>query len=47
MEKGTATTPVFWPGELHRRYSPWGHKELHTTKRVQLLTLKAALQALV
>ena len=20
-------TPVFWPGELHGLYSPWGHKE--------------------
>ena len=21
-------TPIFWPGEFHRLYSPWGHKEL-------------------
>ena len=21
-------TPVVWPGESHRLYSPWGHKEL-------------------
>ena len=21
-------TPVFWPGESHGLYSPWGHKEL-------------------
>ena len=20
-------TPVFWPGEFHRLYSLWGHKE--------------------
>ena len=20
--------PVFWPGEFHGLYSPWGHKEL-------------------
>ena len=20
-------TPVFWPGEVHGLYSPWGHKE--------------------
>ena len=20
-------TPVFWPGEFHGLYSPWGHKE--------------------
>ena len=25
-------TPVFWPGEFHGLYSPWGHKELDTTK---------------
>ena len=26
LEKGTATPPVFWPGEFHGLYSPWGHK---------------------
>ena len=25
-------TPVFWPGEVHGLYSPWGHKELDTTE---------------
>ena len=34
-------TPVFLPGESHRQrslagYSPWGHKELDTTKRLTL-----------
>ena len=24
--------PVFWPGELHGLYSPWGHKESDTTE---------------
>ena len=24
-------TPVFWPGEFHGLYSPWGHKESGTT----------------
>ena len=24
-------TPVFWPGEFHGLYSPWGRKELDTT----------------
>ena len=24
-------TPVFWPGEFHGAYSPWGHKESDTT----------------
>ena len=27
-------TPVFWPGEFHRFYSPWGCKELDTTERI-------------
>ena len=25
-------TPVFWPGEFHGIYSPWGPKELDTTE---------------
>ena len=27
LEKGMATTPVFWPGQFHGLYSPWGCKE--------------------
>ena len=27
-------TPVFWPGEFHGLYSPWGCKELDTTQRL-------------
>ena len=27
LEKG----PVFWPGEFHGLYSPWGHKESDVT----------------
>ena len=27
-------TPVFWPGEFHGLYSPWGHKELNTAERL-------------
>ena len=23
-------TPIFWPGEFHGLYRPWGHKELDT-----------------
>ena len=30
-EKGKGT-PVFWPGEFHGLYSPWGHKESDTTE---------------
>ena len=26
------STPVFWLGEFHGMYSPWGHKELDTTE---------------
>ena len=24
-------TPVFWPGEFHGLYSPWGRKEMDTS----------------
>ena len=34
------STPVFWPGEFHGLYSPWGHKELDTTEQLSFsLTL--------
>ena len=29
-------TPVFWPGEFNRLYSPWGCKELETTEQLSL-----------
>ena len=29
-------TPVFWPGEFHELYRPWGCKELDTTERLSL-----------
>jgi len=29
-------SPVFWPGEFHGLYSPWGRKELDTTERLSL-----------
>ena len=28
--------PVFWPGEFHGLYSPWGHKESDTTEWLSL-----------
>ena len=31
-------TPVFWPGEFHGLYSPWGRKESDTTERLSLST---------
>ena len=29
-------TPVFWPGEFHRLYNPWGRKESDTTEWLSL-----------
>ena len=29
-------TPVFWPGQFHGLYSPWGCKELDMTERLSL-----------
>ena len=29
-------TPVFWPGEFHGLYSPWGQKKSDMTERVSL-----------
>ena len=29
-------TPAFWPGEFHRLYSPWGHKESDMTEGFSL-----------
>ena len=29
-------TPVFWPGEFHGLYSPWGRKQSDTTERLSL-----------
>ena len=39
LEKGTATTLVFLPGESHGQkslagYGPWDHKELDTTEHI-------------
>ena len=37
LEEGKAThTPVFWPGEFHRLYSPWHHQESDMTERLSL-----------
>ena len=32
-------TPVFWPGEFHGLYSPWGRKESDRTERLSLSRL--------
>ena len=31
------STPVFWPGEFHGLYSPWGHKESDTTEQLSVI----------
>ena len=36
LRREQLSTPVFWPGELHWLYSPWGHKELDMTERLSL-----------
>ena len=30
--KGCLPIPLFWPGEFHGLYSPWGHKESDMTE---------------
>ena len=34
--EGKVPTPVFWPGEFHGLYSPWGCKELDKTEQLSL-----------
>ena len=29
-------TPIFWHGEFHVLYSPWGYKESYTTEQLSL-----------
>ena len=36
QRKERLLTPVFWPGEFHGLYSPWGHKESDKTERLSL-----------
>ena len=33
-------SPVFWPGESHRMYSPWGCKESDMTERLSFILKK-------
>ena len=35
--------PVFWPGEFHELYSPWGHKELDTTEQLSRSKMNLAI----
>ena len=32
-------TPVFWPGEFHGLYSPWGRKESDTTEWLSIMRI--------
>ena len=34
-------SPVFWPGEFHGLYNPWGHEKSDTTERLSLTYLLA------
>ena len=36
LERGKLSTPVFWPGEFHGLYSPWGCKESDMTEHLLL-----------
>ena len=38
-------TPVFWPGEFHGLYSPWGHKESDITELLLLTAIYRAYRA--
>ena len=40
LEKERLPTPVFWPGEFHGLYSPWGHKESDMTEGLLTFTFK-------
>ena len=33
LEKERLPTPVFWPGEFHELYRPWGRKESDMTEQ--------------
>ena len=34
------STPVFWPGEFHGLYSPWGCKESDMTERLSVFIIQ-------
>ena len=40
LRRERLTTPVFWPGEFHGLYSPWGCRESDTTERLSLSPIK-------
>ena len=36
LKKENTTHSIFWPGEFHGLYSPWGRKESDTTEQLSL-----------
>jgi len=38
-------TPVFWPGEFHGLYSPWGHKESEMTEPLSFFTFQGIMDS--
>ena len=40
-------TPIFWPGEFHGLYCPWGLKESDTTEQLSLLVVNENLIELI
>ena len=40
-------TPVFWPGEFHGLYDPWGRKELGTIYQVRTETTRVNMTQLL
>ena len=46
LKKRKATHYIFWPGEFHGLYGPWGHKELDTIERLSLSPLSLAVPSI-
>ena len=40
LEKGKATTSVFWPGEFHGLCSPWSCKETDTNEQTKNISIQ-------
>ena len=40
-------TPVFWPGEFHGLYSPWGCKESDMTERLSISLYCSTLKKII
>ena len=44
LEKERQPSPLFWPGEFHGLYGPWGHKESDTTEQLSLHFISVSLK---